>query len=293
MTIPANGQNNNSGEVPSSAPPSLDMLAKLFNPGGGSMPNDDVDDGNEPEQNAAEPVAETPPAPPPNSGVDASELARATAALTQAATALTGRANQPAPAPEPTQDQPRVWVTPDQIPAAMAQLMNSEDPAERIRGQTLFANALAGMIYRQFQEDVTKQYQPQFEGMVQERLTQAQQVQTFRQEFAQSYPALVGSEAGNLVARHIVTEVGREFTAQGKQPNWFDPSFKAAFDAKLKSLGIDPKAGVAKPTPATPNPQPTPVSRSNGARPVQPEPGTSTQADSMAAVLRTAGIRVG
>ncbi|OYW77696.1 MAG: hypothetical protein B7Z37_03135 [Verrucomicrobia bacterium 12-59-8] len=268
------------------------MLAKLFNPGGGSMPNDEVDDDNEPEQNASEPVVETAPTSPPNSGVDASELAKATAALTQAAQAMTGRANTPAPAPEPTQEQPRVWVTPEQIPTAMAQLMNSEDPAERIRGQTLFANALAGMIYRQFQEDVTEQYQPQFEGMVQERLIQAQQIQTFRQEFAQSYPVLVGSEAGNLVARHIVTEVGKEFTAQGKQPNWFDPAFKAAFNAKLKSLGIDPKAGVVNPAPA-PNPKPAPVSRSNGARPVQPEPGTSTQADSMAAVLRTAGIRVG
>ena len=294
MTTPVNGQeNNNGGELPSSAPPSIDMLAKLFNPGGGPMPNDEVEENEGVVQNEPENTPEPVPASPPQNGVDASELARATAALTQAASALQSRATTPAQEQQ-QQDQPRIWVTPEQIPAAMAQLMNSEDPAERIRGQALFANALAGMIYRQFQEDVTKQYQPQFESLVQERLNQVQQINTFREEFSKSYPALVGSEAGNLVARHIVTEVGREFAAQGKQANWFDPNFRKAFDAKLKALGIDPKQGVAKPQPApAPKNQPTPVSRSNGARPVDPAPGTSTQADSMAAVLRTAGIRVG
>lgn len=273
--------------VPDSRPPSIDIMA-LFAPGGGGQPNVSATEENLDE--GVEDTVETPPVPPvtPPTPAPADALAQHTAALTKAVESLTQR--QVAPAPTPVAEEPKtpkVWLTPEQVPQAMVQLLNSEDPAERVKGLAAFGNALVTMVYSQVQRDVTEQYQPQFQAMVQDHYRQQEQINNFRTDMNTNYPALVHSPAGRLVAQHVVQTLSAKRVAEGKSVNWFDPEFKSAFDAELKTLGIDPKVGNKPAAPPAPPAPQARVGRSNGARPVDPAPGERTQSDHMMGMLST------
>lgn len=276
-------------------PPQFD-ISTLFSAGSGDLPEADDEENLDAEQNAPtqdnEPAIEAPPSQPSKPAVDVDTLAANQAEMTRALAALAQRSSQPAAPPTSEEPpKPRTWVTPEQIPAALQTLLNSEDPAERLQGLIHYGNALAHLVYNQFQQDVTQQYQPQFERLVQDRFTQQQQINAFKEEFAREYPVLVSNEQGRMVAQIVIQQVGQEFVAKGKQPNWLDPEFRQAFDAKLAAMKINAKGTPAKPVtpPApTPSPRPAPVARSGGARIVDPAPGNSTQEDQMMAVLGTA-----
>lgn len=286
---PANGATAPPDAQPSSAPPSIDIMA-MFAQGNGptsQVPDDDQQqDGNEvPADNlAVPPSGNEPPAPKPED-----RLAETTSALTRAVEALTQRSNTPAtpanPTPEPPKG-PKVWITPEQVPQAMTALLHSEDPAERLQGLVVFGNALVNMLYSQFQNDVTTQYQPQFQAMVQDHYQQQQLIQNFRTDMTTNYPALVNSEPGRLVAQHVIQKVSAARVAAGKSVNWFDPDFRKAFDAELTAMKIDPKLGTQA-SPPPPPPRPTPMGRSGGSRPVDPAPENKTQQDHMMGMLST------
>lgn len=270
--------------VPAGGPPPIDIMT-MFAPGGSGQPNELATE--EQLEEVVEDNTEIPPVTPvtPPASAPSDALAQHTAALTAAVKSLTEKQNAPAPVAEEPKT-PKVWLTPEQIPQAMVQLMTSEDPAERVKGMAVFGNALVQMVYSQVQRDVTEQYQPQFQAMVQDHYAQQQQINNFRTDMTTNYPALVNSEAGRLVAQHVVQKVSAKRIAEGKSVNWFDPDFKTAFNAELAALKIDPKLGTAPPAKPTP-PSPAPVGRSRGARPVDPAPENATQQDHMMGMLST------
>ena len=273
-------------------PPSVDLLATLFTQGGPGPASQSATD--EPPVEVVKPSPETPPGTPVTPETPKPDAqAEATAALARAAEALATRAATPAPAPAPAPQPeapkgPKVWASPEQVPAAMQALLHSEDPAERMKGIVVLMNAFTNMVYDQVRQDVETQYQPQFQGFVQDYWQQQKLANDFRQDLQTNYPVFTSSEAGKLVAQHVFQQVSQEFVAAGKKVNWFDPEYKKAIDAKLKLLNIDPKLGVVPQSPPPPPPPaPTPVARSSGARPVDPTPGTQTQQDHMMSMLAT------
>lgn len=288
LAIPNTGdelESSGSGTTPQNAPPppSIDIMS-MFAQDGNVGTQESASDENPPvgDKVSAETPAATPDAPPAPTPHD--QLAKTTEALAAAVSALTQRTEAPAPRTEEPKT-PKVWLTPEQIPQAMVQLLTSEDPAERVKGLAVYGNALVTMLYEQFQRDVTEQYQPQFQAMVQDHYRREQLIQNFRTDITTNYPVLANTEAGRLVAQHVVQKISAARLAAKKSVDWFDPDFRKDFDAELKILGVDPKNGKA--APAAPAPRPTPVGRSNGARPVQPAPENQTQADHMMSMLAT------
>jgi len=290
-----------SGERPASAPPQFD-ISTLFGPGGGGLPGENADDNlAEGEQNtppavekpaaAAEATPATPATPDPTK-----PLTDATAALTRAAEALSARAT-----PAPAKEEPapaKVWLTPEQIPTAMVQLLNSEDPAERVKGFALFANALLHMHQEHIQNQIQTEYQPQFMAQVQEHYRNQRAIEDWKSEMTRDYPVLINTEEGKMVARLAIERVAQKMQAEGvpaNQISWSHPKFKSEFNGVLKSLNVDPKLGAtpapAPPPPTPPAPAPTKFrAAAAGARPEQPSGETNTQADGMLAVLRSAGV---
>lgn len=288
-------------------PPNFD-LSTLFGPGGGGQPGDVTEETSpSPAPNApssepaptpavgATPAGATPPATPPTPGPipQVEQFGEATRALTAAAQALAARsAPEPTPAAQP--EQPRMWVTPEQIPQPMAQLLTSEDPAERLKGFAFFGNALLHTLHQAMTAEIREQYQPQFMQLVQDHYTQQQQVTNWKNEFSQEYPVLVASDEGRMVAQLAIQQTAQKMQAAGvpaKEISWNHPKFKETFNGVLAALKINPKGTPAPASPPVAPPPPPPrISRSSGARPEQPSGENNSQQDGMMAVLRTAGV---
>lgn len=258
----------------------------------------DVDDGGGvPAQNVQPaPAGAAPqpsPAPAPLTGEALQALMQGNQQLAESIRQLV--ATQTAPKPDTTPKPPKVYVTPEAIPAPMQALMNSEDPAERIRGIAAFGNALVTAVLAQVEQDVSERYQPDFTRQYEEAIEQRFAARQWEDSFNQDYPNLLNDPKGKLVAQVAISQAAQQLQAQGvpaQQIVWANPKYREAFNAILLSVGY--RGGVVKPlTPATgadpnnpPAQRPAPMGRRQGARPADPGGGQS-QFDQMLAVLGT------
>lgn len=205
-----------------------------------------------------------------------SEIERLTKALTDAIAAQQPRTPEPAvPAQEETF---RFAFDRTSVPAPLAAMLNSEDPGERLEGLARFGASVANAVYMRVRHDVEKEYQPNFQGMIQQHYATQSEQANFRTEFFSRHPYL-NTDQGKVIAKALAEQVMTE-RAQRRDPNAasIDKTFRDMLDAKIAGLRKAPatRASAASAAPARPA-APAAPSRSAGVRTVDPSASTVAQ----------------
>jgi hypothetical protein len=249
-----------------------------------------VEEEEEGEQNAAQEEGKKPPAStststPADEGeeTEIAQLRRQQAEDRQMAQRLSevlSRTQEAPVASSPVEEKakkPAFVIQPGSFGPELTRLIQSEDPAERINGLASAMSAMANLVWDRIQDDITKNHQPNFTRLVEDRLSRETTAQTARNEFAAAYP-WIKTEKGAAVASYALQKVVQELAASGtpaKDLQW-GPDFKKRFDAKLVELGV-------KKTTTEPTPKKQTVKRTGGAR--TGTPGERTLGDEMLDVV--------